>query len=131
MKKVIITLVQGENTLTVDTPIKSNKINVVAGTVAARLLAVMTKAKKYKQKLGFSFARKFDININIDGKEANGTDTILNGIVKFGITVQNNEESVKRFESFISELVSDILTGRNELEGTFKELCQDLDLQLN
>jgi len=130
MRTIKITLVQGENELIFSTDIKSNKINEIAGTLSTRIIALMVKSRKYGMNLGFSFARKFDVKIEIDGKDASGTDTILNGLVKFGITIQMNDNSMDKFNDFIGELVSDILTGRNELEGTFEELKKELSLEV-
>ena len=63
--------------------------------------------------IGFSFARKFDVKITIDGKSADGTKTILNGLMRFAITLQDNEKSIERFNGFITELVLDVLTGES------------------
>lgn len=128
MKTVKITLLQGENELIFSTPIETKKINEIAGTLAYRITALMQKSRKYKMNIGLSFARKFDVAIEIDGKKADGTHTLLNGMVRFGITLQNNEASVDRFHGFISELVADIMTGQSQLEGTIEELKSNLCL---
>lgn len=128
MKTIKITLVQKENELVFSTPVESQKIDEISGTLSARIIALMVKSRKFKMNLGFSFSRKFDVKIEIDGIEASGTETILNGLVKFGIAVQTNEASMDRFAEFIGELVNEILTGKNQLEGTFDELKEELGL---
>ena len=129
MKKIVITLVQGEQKLIFDTFIESDKITEVSGTLAARIIALMVKSRKYKMNLGFSFSRKFDVQISVEGLgEANGTETILNGLMQFGITLGLNEGSVQRFGSFIHELVFSVLVkdtvDNKEFEG---ELLEVLD----
>ena len=128
MKKVIIRLIQGAAILEFSAEIETQKITEIAGTLAARIIALNVKQRKYSVKLGFSFARKFDVEIVIDGKAANGSKDLLNGLVKFGITIQQNELSYNRFAGFVSELVEEILTGKNQLEGEFSELVGELHL---
>lgn len=134
MKTVSITLVQGESTLTFNTELQAVKISEIAGTLAGRVVALMVRAKKYKMNLGFSFNKKFDVQISIDGQSTSGTETILNGLTKFGITLKEDFKSCMNFQMFIDELVNDILTGRNIVEGEFDEVLElyNIDLlQLN
>ena len=126
-KNVKIELLQGENSpLVFAENIESRKLNEVAGTLAFRILKLREKAKKYGMKLGFSFARKFDVRITIDGVSASGTEDEFKSMVKFGITVQSNEKSMEKFHSFIKDLVLSILAGEGQQEGTYKSLKGEL-----
>lgn len=125
MKNVSINLIQGEAKLVFNTELSSRNFTEISGTLSGRILSLMVRKKKYNMNLGgFSFARKFDVRIEIDGQGASGTETIANGLVQFGITIQNNEKSFERFHGFIGELIEDILTGRNILEGTLDEMLE-------
>ncbi len=131
MKTVSINLVQGEACINFSTQIESIRFDEISGTLSGRILALMVRKKKYNINLGgFSFARKFDVRICIDGVEASGTNTIANGVVQFAITIQNNENSFNKFHGFISELVEDILSGRNVLEGTLDEILEAFKITL-
>lgn len=131
MKNVSINLIQGENSINFNTELSSRNFTEISGTLSGRILALMVRKKKYNMNLGgFSFARKFDVRIAIDGQSADGTSVIANGVVQFGITIQNNEKSFEKFHGFIGELVEDILTGRNVLEGTLEEILDAYGIQL-
>ena len=131
MKNVSINLVQGESSINFNTELSSRNFTEISGTLSGRILALMVRKKKYNMNLGgFSFARKFDVRIAIDGQSADGTNVIANGVVQFGITIQNNEKSFEKFHGFIGELVEDILTGRNVLEGTLEEILDAYGIQL-
>lgn len=133
MKKQVIKieLLQGDNSpLVFSTEINERaKNDVVSGTLAFRIITLMQKTKKYRMNLGgFSFARKFDVKITIQGVEASGTEVVGKDVVKFGITLQANENSAERFHAFINELVLDIMLGTSQLEDTFAELKDELCL---
>jgi len=129
MKAIKIELLQGENApLVFSTPIESNKLDEISGTLAFRIITLMQKAKKYKMNMGFSFARKFDVRLTIDGVSVDGTNAILNGLMKFSITLQDRPESMERFHGFIEELVLEVATGQSDLEGTFEELKEEIIL---
>ena len=130
MKTIKIELLQGENSpIVFSTQVESSKLDEVSGTLAFRIIQLMLKVRKYKMNLGgFSFARKFDVQISIEGVAASGTK--LNGldVIKFGITLQRNDNSIEKFHGFISELVGEILCGDSQIEDTFQELKADLCL---
>lgn len=133
MKKSIIKieLLQGENAPIVFSTEISEGANLseISGTLAFRIIKLMQKTRKYKMNLGgFSFARKFDVCITIEGQSASGTEVNGLSVIQFGIALQNNEASAERFHGFISELVSEILAGDSQIEDTFAELKEDLCL---
>lgn len=84
--------------------------------------------------LGFSFARKFDVKLEINGQEVDGTNTILNGVMKFGLTLQSSEKtrdaSMERFVAFITELVEEVINGTSQAEGSFDQLKKELNLEV-
>ena len=115
MKTIKVELIQvndAQKRLTFTGEINSDKISEVASTIAGRIVKLYTNAKVFKQKLNFTFARKFDLAITIDGQTLSGTD-LLNGAVKFGITVQSNEHSIIKFAKFVEHLTIDIMSGAN------------------
>lgn len=131
MQTVKIELLQGDNSpLVFSTEISERaKLDVISGTLAFRIITLFQKARKYKMNLGgFSFARKFDVKITIQGAEASGTEIAGMNVVKFGITLQANEKSFENFHGFINDLVLDIMTGQSQLEDTFAELKAELCL---
>jgi hypothetical protein len=131
MKNVSISLIQGDANLVFNTELSTRNFTEISGTLSGRILSLMFRKKKYNMNLGgFSFARKFDVRIEIDGQGTSGTECIANGLVQFGITIQNNEKSFEKFHGFIGELIEDILTGRNVLEGTLEEILDAYGIQL-
>lgn len=112
-KQVKLELVQGESTLTFTRDIDTDKITEVSGTIVQNILNLYTKTKKFKMDIGFSFARKFDVKVTVDGVESNFNKIIASESVKFGITL--GEKSVERFAEFIHEFVTDCMTGQSEL----------------
>lgn len=131
MQTVKIELLQGDNSpLVFSTEIsESAKLSKISGTLAFRIILLFQKAKKYRMNLGgFSFARKFDVRITVQGVCASGTEIVGKDVIKFGITLQANENSVERFHDFIKDLVIDILTGESQMEGDFADLKPELCL---
>lgn len=126
-KTVTVQLVQGNKGLSFPLEIESNRIDEIGGTIAHRIKALFLKSKKYKMNLGFSFARKFDVKISIDGQSIDGTTSILNGAMEFGLTIQNNKESLTRFVNFIDELTTDLLTGTSNEVYTLDEVLAELN----
>lgn len=129
-KQIRIDLIQGDKVVTFTTEMSENaNISTVSGTLSLRIVTLFQKVKKFGFKLdGFSFARKFDTKITIEGAEVSGTDTILNGSMRFGITLQNSENSVERFGAFVHELVSEVMTGTGKMEIELSELLDEVGL---
>jgi len=126
MKNIKIELLQADKSpLTFIEAIESRRLDEISGTLAYRILALRQDAKEFNINLGFSFARKFDVKITIDGQEQSGTE-VFKSMVKFGITVQGNEKSMEKFHKFINRLVLSILAGEGQIEGTYKELRNEL-----
>lgn len=128
-KVIRIELIQKGHVITFTTEINDEKLSVIAGTIAFRIVTMCQKVRKFKMNLnGFSFSRKFDVQLTIEGESANGTQTIANGSVHFGLTLQDKENSVERFGDFIKELVCDILTGTSKAEIELGELLEEVGL---
>lgn len=131
-KSIKIELIQNGHIVSFSTEINDQKLSVIAGTIALRIVTMFQNIKKYKVNLnGFSFARKFDVKLIIEGKEVSGTQAILNGTIKFGLTLQNNEKSVAIFGDFIKGLVCDVLTGQSEAEIEIEDLLDEVGLNVN
>lgn len=109
MKTIKLTLIQGDNTPLVFTrTIDTENISEVSGTIVANVLSLYTKSRKYKMNIGFSFARKFDILLTVDGVETSFNKMTSQETVRFGITL--TPQSVGRFADFLNELVIDAMT---------------------
>lgn len=114
MKTIKLTLVQGDNTPLVFTrTIDTELISEVSGTIVANVLSLYAKSRKYKMNIGFSFSRKFDVLLTIDGVETSFNKMTSQETVRFGITL--SQKSVERFADFLNELVIDAMTGESEL----------------
>lgn len=105
--------------------IEADKITEIGGTIAHRILKLYKNAKLYKQKLNFTFARKFDVKLTIDGEEISGS-SLMNGVINFGLTVQNKEKSIEQFCNFIDTLVTDVLTGENQAIYEMDEVLNEV-----
>lgn len=131
MKKTIISLsfVQGANKLTLNQfEIDSVRISEIAGTLAHRIVNARANMIKYGMKIkGFSFSRKFDIMLTINGCETVCLNDLFAGIVDAKVTyLAKNEEQFKvtsgRLCEIIYDLVSLSMTGANELVIDYSEL---------
>lgn len=131
-KQIRIDLIQGEKIISFNAELSENlNISQVAGTLALRIVGLFQKVKKFNFKLdGFSFARKFDVKIIVEGKEASGSAVILNGSMQFGITLQNTDKSVTTFGEFVHELVNDVMTGAGNMEIDLPELLAEVGLSV-
>lgn len=127
MKTIRIDLVQGEKMLTFEESVESRKLDEISGTLAYNILTLRQDAKEFGVKLDFSFARKFDVKIIIDGIEKS-TSELFKSKVKFPCTVQSTDKSYEKFHKFIHRLVMNLLAGADRVEGTFEELKSDLIL---
>lgn len=123
---VSVTLLQGDNKVMFTESIESVRIDEISGTLAFRILQFRKRVKQFKNamSIGISFARKFDVTIEINGTNANGSQVMNKGL-KFGVTIQDSDKSQNEFFTFISILVDDTLTGKSQLVGTFEELMEE------
>jgi hypothetical protein len=122
-----IEFVQGANKLNVaNVQIDSVKIDEIAGTLAHRILTARANMQRYKMSVkGFSFNRKFDMVLKIDGCEPVNISDLFAGIISAQVTLQANENSFKRFAHIIQDMTfcamtsmkNDVLT-LDELEPT-------------
>ena len=110
--------------------IEADKITEIGGTIAQRILKLHRNARIFKQKLNFSFARKFNVKLTIDGEEISGSD-LINGVIEFGLTVQNNDKSIEQFCNFIDALVTDVLTGANDEIFEMSEVLEEAKALIN
>ena len=110
--------------------IEANKITEIGGTIAQRILKLHRNARIFKQKLNFSFSRKFNVKLTIDGEEISGND-LLNGVIDFGLTVQNNDKSIEQFCNFIETLVTDVLTGESQSIYEMDEVLSEAKALIN
>lgn len=126
-KNIRIDLIQKDSVLSFTVEMENEKLSVIAGTIAFRVVTMCQKVRKFKMNLnGFSFARKFDVQLTIEGESTNGTQVIANGTVAFGLTLQDKEQSIEKFGEFIKELVCDIMTGQSKAEVELTDLLEEV-----
>jgi methionine salvage enolase-phosphatase E1 len=113
--KLNIEFVQGTNRLNVsNVQIDSVKINEISGTIANRILTARANMKRYGMKVqGFSFNKKFDIVLSIDGCEAVNISDLFGGLFDAKITLQANAKSYERFANIIHDMTFNALTSEN------------------
>lgn len=122
MKTITIKLKQQENELLFQTAVTSPKINIIAGTLAERVINVKKQAKKHNLNLGVNFSRKFNIEFKIEGVDVDKNNFILNELFKANITI-NNEE---KFALFVNEMIIELLTDRFMIETSIEELIEEI-----
>jgi hypothetical protein len=129
MKTVInLSFVQGANKLTLNSfEVESLKISEVAGTLATRIINARANMIKYGMKIkGFSFNRKFNIELQINNCESvNLNDLFLGEENKISYSAKNVEELKAKSEKLaeiIYDLVSLSMTGANQLVVDYSEL---------
>lgn len=123
MKTITIKLRQNENELMFQTAVTSPKINIIAGTLADRVINVKKQAKKHSLNLGVNFSRKFNIEFKIEGVDVDKNNFILNELFKANVTI-NNEE---KFALFVNEMIIELLTDRFMLETSIEELIEEIN----
>jgi hypothetical protein len=129
MKTVInLSFVQGTNKLTLNSfEVESLKISEVAGTLATRIINARANMIKYGMKIkGFSFNRKFNIELQINNCESvNLNDLFLGEENKISYSAKNVEELKAKSEKLaeiIYDLVSLSMTGAKQLVVDYSEL---------
>ena len=110
--------------------INTNETNIeIILNISNKVVKFITLMRKYNQKIGFKFARKFDVQFLQDNKEIKSFNGIsLNG-EQFGVklTLVNNEKSKSKFISFMGEFIKDLVCtmGQDE-EISTSELLEEL-----
>ncbi len=129
MKTVInLSFVQGANKLTLNSfEVDSLKISEVAGTLAHRIINARANMIKYGMKIkGFSFSRKFNIELQINNCESvNLNDLFLGEENKISYSAKNVDElkvKSQKLADIIYDLVSLSMTGAKELVVDYSEL---------
>ena len=130
MKTIIsLSFVQGANKLTLNQfEIDSVRISEIAGTLAKRIVNARANMIKYGMKVkGFSFNRKFDVMLTINGCETVCLNDLFAGIVdaKVSYAAKNEEQfniNSGRLCEIIYDLVSLSMTGSNDLVIDYSEL---------
>jgi len=104
--KLSIEFVQCANKLNVSN-VEINSINIgqIAETLAGKILTARSNMKRYGMSIkGFSFNRKFDVVLNIDGCEAVNVSDLFAGLFDAKITLQANENSYRRFANILHDM---------------------------
>ncbi len=123
-----LSFVQGTNKLTLNSfEVDSVRISEVAGTLAKRIITARINMIKYGMKIkGFSFNRKFNIELQINGGEiVNLNDLFLGENNKISYSAKNETELETKsriLSEVIYDLVSLSMTGGNQLVIDYSEL---------
>ena len=129
MKYTLIFTDVDNNSFEIDINTNEKNINLIAGTLSNKVVKFITLMRKYNQKIGFKFARKFDVQFLQDNKEIKSFNGIsLNG-EQFGVklTLVNNEKSKTKFSSFMGEFIKDLVYTMGEDEKiTTSKLLKEL-----
>lgn len=131
MNNVVLNVqfVQGVNKLTISNfEIETDKITEVSGTLINKILTARKNMKKYGMTIkGFSFNRKFDILLSINGNEATNLNELFGGFdnVDAKITLQQTEASYLKFAEILHDLVFEQMTGAMNLVCDYKELTSN------
>ena len=130
MKTIInLSFVQGANKLTLNRfEVDSLRISEIAGTLAHRIVNARANMIKYGMKIkGFSFNRKFDIILQINGCEEVCLNDLFAGILEAKISyMAKNEEQFKITSGKLCDIIYDLvhlsMTGANDLVIDYSEL---------
>lgn len=122
MKTITIKLKQGDNELMFQTAVTSPKINIIAGTLADRVIKIKKQSKERGLNFGVNFSRKFNIEFKVEGVDVDTNNFLLNELFKANITI-NNEE---KFALFVNEMIIELLTDRFMLETSIEELIEEI-----
>ena len=123
-----LSFVQGANKLTLNSfEVDSVRISEVAGTLATRIINARANLIKYGVKIkGFSFNRKFNIELQINGGEIVNLNDLFCGIeCKINYAAKNKEEleaKSRKLADIIYDLVHLSMTGANDLVIDYSEL---------
>jgi hypothetical protein len=123
-----LSFVQGANKLTLNRfEVDSVRISEVAGTLAHRIVNARANMIKYGMKIkGFSFNRKFDIILEINGCESVSLNDLFLGDDNKVSYSAKNEEQFKIKSGILCEIIYDLvslsMTGANELVIDYSEL---------
>lgn len=121
MKKVTITLKQANANLTVSKTVDSELLSEIAGTLIFNINQVRVKAKKYNLDLGgFSFNRKFEIEIAVDEQKGTLNQILGQETIAFSTTLTKN--TFVNFSNMVMNLIEGLLTGANAEIVDFSEL---------
>jgi hypothetical protein len=123
-----LSFVQGANKLTLNRfEVDSVRISEVAGTLAHRIVNARANMIKYGMKIkGFSFNRKFNIELQINaGEIVNLNDLFLGDDNKVNYSAKD-EQQFKIKSGILCEIIYDLvslsMTGANELVIDYSEL---------
>jgi hypothetical protein len=128
MKNVVLNVqfVQGMNKLTISNfEVETTKINEVSGTLINKILNARKNMKKYGMTIkGFSFNRKFDILLSVNGNAPTNLNELFGGFdnVEAKITLQQTEASYLKFAEILHDLVFEQMTGAMNWVYDYKEL---------
>ena len=123
-----LSFVQGANKLTLNRfEIDSVRISEIAGTLAHRIINARANMIKYGMKIkGFSFNRKFDVVLEINGCESVSLNDLFIGDDNKVNFSAKDEQQFKVKAGILCEIIYDLvslsMTGGNELVIDYSEL---------
>ena len=123
MKNAILTLKQRGANIEVKRSIDTEMVSEIAGTLVHNMRLVRDKAKKYRVDLGgFSFNRKFEIELTINEESATLNEILGQQSVSFSTTL--TDKTFENFADMVYDLTEGMLTGANDEITDFSELFE-------
>lgn len=123
MKTVTITLKQNAANLVVTRTVDTELLSEISGTLVYNIDQIRKTCRKYKQSLnGFSFNRKFEIEIKVDDKVGTLNKVLSIETILFTTTLTDN--SFANFAGMVNDLVIAMLTESKDLIVDFAELFE-------
>ena len=123
-----LSFVQGANKLTLNRfEVDSVRISEIAGTLAHRIINARMNMIKYGMKIkGFSFSRKFNIELQINGCETVNLNNLFLGEDNKVNFSAKDEQQFKIKAGILCEIIYDLvslsMTGGNDLVIDYSEL---------
>lgn len=129
MKYTLIFTDVDSNSFEIDINTNESDIKIIAGTLSNKVVKFIKLMRENNIKIGFKFARKFDVQFLQDNKEIKSFNGICINGEQFGVklTLVNNEKSKSKFTSFMGDFIKDLVCtmGQDE-EISTSELLEEL-----
>lgn len=130
MKKVTVILKQANASLTSSATIESIYIDEISGTVINNINQLRLKVKKYKMNLGgFSFNRKFEIEVSIDEQKGTLNKVLCSESLIFSTTL--TDTTFGNFAEMMNDLITGMLLQKDREIYTFSEALEAQKAMLN
>jgi hypothetical protein len=109
---VTVKLIQKTSSLQiVNNQIEFTNVKQLAEKISIKILTARANLKRYNKTIkGFSFNRKFEVEINVNNKIVTFSD-LFAGLDDFTTTLATNEKSFYNFANIIYDMLFNVLNG--------------------